>query len=186
MAQKTRENKEGQEPKEDNAPLIHVLDRNISTLISRRAKEEKELSLQERISLAITRFAGSMPFAYLHVAVFGAWIAVNKGWLPILQAWDPTLVVLAMAASVEAIFITTFVLISQNRMAEEDGKRADLALQIALLNEHETTKLVAIASAIAAVVGARADVSGEEVDEMKKSVSPEAVLEEIERQKTQT
>jgi uncharacterized membrane protein len=78
------------------------------------------------------------------------------------------------------------VLISQNRMAEEDGKRADLALQTALLNEHETTKLVAIASAIAAVVGARADVSGEEVDEMKKSVSPEAVLEEIERQKTQT
>ena len=57
-------------------------------------------------------------------------------------------------------------------MAEEDGKRADLALQIALLNEHETTKLVAITSAIAAVVGARADVSSEDVEEMKKSVSP--------------
>ncbi|MBW9064369.1 DUF1003 domain-containing protein [Rhizobium herbae] len=155
-------------------------------MISRRAKEEKELGVQERMSLAITRFTGSMPFAYLHVAVFGLWIAVNKGWLPLVQAWDPSLVVLAMAASVEAIFITTFVLISQNRMAEEDGKRADLALQIALLNEHETTKLVEITSAIAAVVGARPDVSTEDVEEMKKSVSPEAVLEEIERQKTQT
>jgi uncharacterized membrane protein len=184
MAEKTRANTQGQES--TNEPLIHVLDRNISTLISRRAKEEKELGLEERISLAITRFTGSMPFVYLHVVVFGVWIAINEGWLPLLPAWDPSLVILAMAASVEAIFITTFVLISQNRMAEEDGKRADLALQIALLNEHETTKLVAIASAIAAVVGAHADVTGEEVDEMKKSVSPEAVLEEIERQKTQT
>lgn len=186
MAEKTRANHEGRGPNEDNEPLVHVLDRNISTLISRRAKEEKELGRQDRISLAITRFAGSMPFVYLHFAVFSVWIAVNKGWLPLLPAWDPSLVVLAMAASVEAIFITTFVLISQNRMAEEDSKHADLALQIALLNEHETTKLVAIAAAIAAEVGARADVTGQEIEEMKKSVSPEGVLEEIERQKTQT
>ncbi|MEJ1715100.1 DUF1003 domain-containing protein, partial [Escherichia coli] len=90
---------------------------------------------------------------YLHAAVFGLWIIINVGWLPIVPPFDPSLVILAMVASVEAIFISTFVLISQNRMAAEDDKRADLSLQISLLNEYETTKLIAMISAIADKLG---------------------------------
>jgi uncharacterized membrane protein len=159
-----------------------VLDRNINALIQRRAADQKTMSRQERIAQAMTNFAGSMPFVYLHALVFGLWILVNVGWLPVMPAFDPSLVILAMVASVEAIFISTFVLISQNRMALEDDKRADLSLQISLLNEHETTKLIAMLSAIADRLGIETEVEQHEIEEMKQNVPPEVVMEEIERQ----
>jgi uncharacterized membrane protein len=163
-------------------PISAVLDRNINALIQRRAADQKTMSRQERIAEAITNFAGSMPFVYLHTLVFGLWIVVNVEWLPVMPAFDPSLVILAMVASVEAIFISTFVLISQNRMALEDDKRADLSLQISLLNEHETTKLIAMVSAIADRLGIETEVEQHEIEEMKQNVPPEVVMEEIERQ----
>ena len=163
-------------------PISAVLDRNINALIQRRAADQKTMSRQERIAQSMTNFAGSMPFVYLHALVFGLWILVNVGWLPVMPAFDPSLVILAMVASVEAIFISTFVLISQNRMALEDDKRADLSLQISLLNEHETTKLIAMVSAIADRLGIDTEVEQHEIEEMKRNVPPEVVMEEIERQ----
>jgi uncharacterized membrane protein len=165
-------------------PLSTVLDRNISALIRRRAEDEKTLSRQERLAQAMTNFAGSMVFVYIHAAAFILWIAINLEWLPIFQPFDPSLVILAMVASVEAIFISTFVLISQNRMAAADDKRADLSLQISLLNEHETTRLIAMVAAIAEKLRIETEVAPHEIEEMKKDVPPEVVMEEIERQQT--
>jgi hypothetical protein len=73
-----------------------------------------------------------MAFVYLHLSLFGFWIIANLGWIPAVPRWDESFVVLAMIASVEAIFLSTFVLISQNRMAAAADKRADLDLQINL------------------------------------------------------
>jgi uncharacterized membrane protein len=120
-----------------------------------------------------------MRFVYLHLAVFGFWIVANLGWVPGVPQWDESFVVLAMIASVEAIFLSTFVLISQNRMAAAADKRADLDLQINLLSEHEVTKLVAMVSAISEHLGLQ-DVAGDEVEELKRNVAPEAVLDAIE------
>jgi uncharacterized membrane protein len=173
----------GEKPDNGEETVSNVLDRNINALISRSAEEQRTLGFEERMAAAITNFAGSMLFVYIHVVVFALWIAINEGWLPIVPAWDPSLVVLAMAASVEAIFISTFVLISQNRMAAEDNKRADLSLQVSLLNEHETTKLIAMVSAIADKLQVETEVAPQEIDEMKRNVPPEVVLEEIERQR---
>jgi uncharacterized membrane protein len=121
--------------------LSPVLERNIRALQLRRQRDEKEATLEERFAEAITRFTGSMRFVYLHLAFFGFWIAANLGWAPGVPAWDQSFVVLAMVASVEAIFLSTFVLISQNRMAAAADKRADLDLQVSLLAEHEVTRL---------------------------------------------
>lgn len=150
--------------------------------MARRKAEERSASLEERLAAVITRFAGSMMFVYIHAAIFGLWILINIGWLPFIPAWDPSLVVLAMAASVEAIFLSTFVLISQNRMAAEDDKRADLNLQVSLLNEHETTRLLKLIQAIALEVGARIDDEDGEIEELKRDVAPEAVLDRIEEE----
>jgi uncharacterized membrane protein len=92
-------------------------------------------------------------------------------------------VILAMVASVEAIFLSTFILISQNRMTAAADKRADLDLQINLLAEHEVTKLVALVSALADRVGIKTEVDAE-VEELKQDVAPEAVLDEIGRTET--
>lgn len=83
------------------------LDRNITALLERRRQDAATASLQEKAAAAITRFAGSMIFVYIHALVFGGWIVINVGLLPILPAFDPSMVVLDMVASVEAIFIST-------------------------------------------------------------------------------
>ena len=159
--------------------LSSVLERNIEALTQRREREEAEATVQERIAEAITRFTGSMLFVYIHLAIFGFWIVANLGWIPGVPTWDQSFVVLAMWASVEAIFLSTFVLISQNRMQAAADKRADLDLQISLLAEHEITKLVTLVSAIADRMDVRTEVD-EELDEITQDVAPEAVLDEIE------
>jgi uncharacterized membrane protein len=162
--------------------LSSVLERNIHALQARRNREEANASTQDRIADAITRFTGSMTFVFLHVAAFGFWIVANLGWIPGIPKWDESFVVLAMIASVEAIFLSTFVLISQNRMAAAADKRADLDLQISLLAEHEITKLAAVVAAIASHVGVNTEVDSE-VQEIKQDVAPEAVLDKIEATK---
>jgi len=159
--------------------LTPVLERNIQTLCRRRAAEAAAASWQDRIADAVTRFTGSIPFVYLHIAVFGFWIIANLGWIPGIRPWDETFVVLAMIASVEAIFLSTFVLITQNRMAAAADKRADLDLQISLLAEHEVSKLAVLTSAIANHLGVKSSVEGDVAD-AKHEVAPDKVLDKIE------
>jgi uncharacterized membrane protein len=159
--------------------LSPVLERNIHALQLRRQREEKKATPEERLAEAITRFTGSMRFVYLHLAFFGLWIGANLSWIPGVPAWDPSFVVLAMVASVEAIFLSTFVLISQNRMAAAADKRADLDLQVSLLAEHEVTRLVTLVSGIADRLGVETEADAE-VKEIARDVAPDAVLDELE------
>jgi uncharacterized membrane protein len=160
--------------------LNRALERNIRALKAREKAEERRATFDERLAAAITAFAGSMRFVYLHLLIFGSWIVANLGWIPGLPPWDPTFVVLGMIASVEAIFLSTFVLISQNRMAAMADRRADLDLQINLLAEHELTKVVTLVSALAEKAGIDAPVDPGELAELERDVAPEAVLDEIE------
>jgi uncharacterized membrane protein len=160
--------------------MTRVVGRNIQALLARRQDEERWKGLQDRIADTITRFTGSMRFVYIHVAVFGLWIVLNLAWLPVLEPFDPTFVVLAMVASVEAIFLSTFVLISQNRMTALADKRADLDLQVSLLTEHEITRLIQLVTAMARHMGL--DESRDpELHELAHDVVPEKVLDEMEK-----
>jgi uncharacterized membrane protein len=159
--------------------LTPVLERNIRSLDLRRAREQAQATLEERIAQAITDFSGSMKFVYLHIAIFGFWVIANLGLVPGLSPWDPSFVVLAMVASVEAIFLSTFVLITQNRISRAAEKRADLDLQISLLAEHEVTKIAELVAAIAERMGVESARSSE-IDQIKQDVAPEVVLDEIE------
>jgi uncharacterized membrane protein len=159
--------------------LTPTLERNIRALHARRKREDAQATREERVAEAITRFAGSMRFVYLHLAGIAFWVVANVGWIPGVAPWDPTFVQLATIASVEAIFLTTFVLISQNRLAQAEDQRADLDLQISLLAEYEVTRLIAMVSAIAERLGVQTEVD-QEVEELKRDVAPEAVLDHLE------
>jgi uncharacterized membrane protein len=159
--------------------LSSALRRNIEALEERRRQEAAAAPMEARVAEAITRFTGSMRFVYVHLALYGAWILANLGAVPGVPRFDPSFVVLAMVASVEAIFLSTFVLISQNRMAAAADKRADLDLHVSLLTEHELTKLVELVTELAERAGVRAN-ADPEIEEVKKDVAPEAVLDEIE------
>jgi uncharacterized membrane protein len=158
--------------------LAPVLDRNIQALLDRRRSEERAMDWQERLASRITRFTGSMRFVYLHLVIFATWIGWNLPFSP-LPRFDPSLVVLAMAASVEAIFLSTFVLISQNRMQSAADRRADLDLQVNLLAEHEVTRLIRLTRAVAARLGVEESESPD-LPDLERDVEPERVLQQLE------
>lgn len=166
-------------PENPSPALAQVLERNIHALQKRHKEDEARASTEARLARAITDFTGSMLFVYLHLAIFAAWIVINLRWIPGMPVWDPSFVILAMLASVEAIFLSTFVLITQNRMAGVAERRAVLDLQINLLAEHEVTKLIRMVSAIAEHLDIPTE-RGPEIDELKHDVAPEAVLDKIE------
>ena len=183
MAEQAARSKAGPTTPSPKPPgLASVLARNIRMLQKRRAREEATATLEERIADAITRFSGTMKFVYLHAVVYGFWIIANLDLVPGVPKFDPSFVILAMVASVEAIFLSTFILITQNRMSAAADKRAELDLQMSLLAEHEVTKLAALLSAIADRLGVQTEVDAE-VEELKEDVAPEAVLDEIEERR---
>jgi uncharacterized membrane protein len=159
--------------------MANIVVRNISALLERRKEENNRKTKQERVADSITRFTGSMLFVYIHLAIYASWILWNIGVFG-LQPFDPTFVVLAMFASVEAIFLSTFVLISQNRMAIQADKRADLDLQVSLLTEHEVTRLITLVTAMAKKMGIE-EAHDPEIEELKKDVRPERVLDTMDR-----
>ena len=141
--QQSRLNQEGPgDHAEDNPALSKVVERNIRTIVQLRLQAARARSVQDRIADAITDFSGSTAFVYLHIAWFGVWILLNTGRLGV-RPFDPfPYGLLTMVVSLEAIFLATFVLISQNRLSEEAEHRADLALHIGLLTEHELTRVL--------------------------------------------
>jgi uncharacterized membrane protein len=158
--------------------LNPTLERNINALVERRRRERRTATRQEKLADAITMFTGSMWFVYVHLALFAFWIVANLHWIPGVPAWDESFVVLAMIASVEAIFLSTFVLISQNRMTADADKRADLDLQISLLSEHELTKVARLLTQIAARLEVRPE-DESELKEAARDIAPERVLDRL-------
>jgi uncharacterized membrane protein len=159
--------------------MAKVVERNIRALLEQRQEQQGSRSRQEKIADAVTRFTGSMRFVYIHLAVFGTWIVINLGWVPGVPRFDPSFVVLAMVASVEAIFLSTFVLISQNRMSALADRRADLDLQVSLLAEHEITRLITLVTAMAERMGVD-QARDPELSELSRDVKPEKVMETME------
>ncbi|PSR53154.1 hypothetical protein AHMF7605_06220 [Adhaeribacter arboris] len=158
--------------------MAQIVERNIKALLDRRQKDAANKSWQDKMADAVTRFTGSMTFVIIHLLLFGTWILWNAKIFPV-KPFDPSFVVLAMFASVEAIFLSTFVLISQNRMAALADKRADLDLQVSLLAEHEITRLITLVTEIARKMDIE-EAHDPEITELAQDVHPEKVLDTME------
>ena len=120
-----------------------------------------------------------MRFVTIHTVLFGAWVVINFGIVRGLRPFDPSFVGLGTTASVEAIFLSTFVLISQNRLAAANERHADLDLHINLLAEHELTRLAILVERIAAKLDLPLD--DPDFGEVKKDVEPGEVLETLDK-----
>jgi uncharacterized membrane protein len=167
----------------DNPHLADVIERNIKTLLEIRRQIEKRRTLGNVIADNIAKFAGSLPFFYGNAALFTIWILWNLGKLG-LAPFDPyPFGMLTTIVSLEAIFLTTFVLISQNRLSEIADQRADLDLQIDLLAEYEITKILKLTDAIADHLKIR-EGKDKEIEQLKVNVPPEQLLQEMEAQKS--
>jgi len=158
-----------------------VVGRNVAALLDHRRREEAARKIHGRIADAVTRFAGSSTFICLQVVFFATWFLINRGWTPILP-FDDSFYLLGTVASVEAIFLSTFVLIRQNRMADLAEKHAELDLQISLLAEHEITHILKLVAHIAERMNIKA-ADDPELVELKRDVPPKAVLDSMNEQR---
>jgi len=145
-----------------------------------RGDVERRKGRSEQLADWMTKWSGSMVFIYLHALWFGIWVPLNLGWLG-LKVFDPyPFGLLTSIVSLEAIFLATFVLVSQNRQAELADRRAELDLHVNLLAEHEMTRVLAIVDSIAKKLECKLDDDGE-LQELEKDVEPEQLLKELER-----
>ncbi|MEP6673783.1 MAG: DUF1003 domain-containing protein [Ferruginibacter sp.] len=162
-----------------NPEMEKVVERNVNALLDRKKEEIRKRNFQEKLVDSVTLFASSMASVYIHFLFFGIWIISNLGWL-YLKPFDPNFIILATFAAVEAIFLTSFVLIGQRRMNTQADKWAELDLQISLLTEHEVTRIMNLVTAIAKKMDIK-EAHDKEIEELSKDIHPETVLDTIEK-----
>jgi uncharacterized membrane protein len=181
-------------PSPDELPLSGILDRNIQALIHLRKDNDQVRGWHERVVYSLAAFIGSLRFIYLHFAVLIglfvlAWWAsaasiIHGEVMPIVEKFPLTS--LAGLASIEAIFLSTLVLINQRRTNELVERREDLDLQVSLITEHEITRLLHVCDMIAKHLNLNTDSMISDLAEANQDLSPEMVLNRIEAVKSET
>lgn len=171
----------------NNPAQSEIIRKNTSAIAELQRQESAQLPLQERLAGRITDFFGSMAFVYLHVIWFGLWILLNVGLIniPYLSQFDPyPFGFLTLVVSLEAIFLSTFVLIAQNRLARQSERRAELDLQVDLLAEQKVAKILELLDQIVRQLDQNSSrfnfAPDAEVDALKVSPEPQEVLQVIE------
>ena len=127
---------------------------NIDSILAIERRAEQEVPPLWRLVHSVGSFVGSIWFVVVHLLVFATWLLVNSGLLPRL-VFDPyPFSLLGTIVSCEAVVLSTFVLMKQNREGARASQRAHLDLQVNLLSEKELTKVLQIVQRISDHVGA--------------------------------
>jgi uncharacterized membrane protein len=166
-------------PKPKDSNNANSLDAEIRSNVLKVAQIERkhraERTFAERLSELIARFCGTMTFVWIHVGWFAGWVLVNTltGF-----RFDPfPFTFLTLVVSLEAIFLSTFILITQNQETRMTDRRNQLDLQINMLAEQENTKMLEVLAAIAEKVGVSYDNAA--MKALKKPTDPKKLVEEI-------
>lgn len=160
--------------------LRDLIARNVEVIQKIEQRSLQSRSRSERISDKIASFCGSMTFVWLHIIWFAVWLSIN--WLPLtpksMQFDKPPFGTLTFIVSLEAIFLSTFILISENREQRMNEGRNELDLQINLIAEQETTKIIKMLAKIQEKLG----IEDEETDILADPVDAEELAEAVENQ----
>lgn len=160
--------------------MSQVLTGNIQAILEAEAQIGKPATRGEKVAEKITGFCGNSTFVWVHVFGFAAWIGCNVA-LPEAWRWDPVpFSFLTLVVSLEAIFLSSFILITTNRQGATADRRAHLDLQINLLAEQENTKMLGLLEKIADQVGVNRK-TDPEIKALQQATHPQKVLKEIDR-----
>jgi len=149
---------------------------NIETVSRLEEAILSKRTLSDKIADIIASFCGSMAFVWVHIAWFGGWIVGNTV-LPIKHLDPFPFQFLTLIVSLEAIFLTTFVMISQNRQGRASDRRNHLDLQINLLAEQENSKMLTMLDAISKKMGISEE--DPDVQVLEEATEPEKLVEQI-------
>lgn len=160
--------------------LASAVRRNIDAIVRMEAGYNQQRSLSDRLADKIGDFSGSMAFVLLHLGIYGTWILINLGVLPVAPRFDPfPFMLLSMVVGVEAIFLSTFVLMKQKRMSQRADDRAHLDLQVNLLAEREMTLVLQMLEGISHKLGVT--VGDKELRELAEETPLEAMAAEVQK-----
>jgi uncharacterized membrane protein len=160
------------------ASAEQLTEQNVETVTRLEETAREQRTPTDRLAEKIAKFCGSMTFVWVHVVWFGGWIFLNV--IPGIPHVDPfPFTFLTLIVSLEAIFLSTFILISQNLDSRISERRSHLDLQLNLLSEQENTKMIGMLHAIAAKVGA--DLTQDShLKALSEETQPERLIEQIE------
>lgn len=145
-ARQSRQGKSSQKPQA--AQRGDPIRETVREVIQMEQQDDLQMGPGDHLADRMTAFSGSMTYVALHAVWFAAWIGLNLGAFGI-EPFDPyPFGLLTMIVSLEAIFLATFVLISQNRQSQKADRRSKVDLQVNLISEREITKLVELVDEI--------------------------------------
>ena len=149
---------------------------HINSIVRQEEEALERRSGIERLADAIGVFAGSPLFILLHLALFAAWLSVNTGEFSWMRPFDPyPFSLFAMIVAVEAVVLSSFILMRQNRMMRRGEHRDHLNLQVTLLAEKEITKVLQMVRAICGRMGLVNIVADKEIRELSQNTSIESL-----------
>jgi uncharacterized membrane protein len=158
--------------------------RNIDAIAELERQALHERSTLDRFSDVITNAAGSPGFLAVHAVWFGVWIAVNALRQPALDPYPFGFLMLIV--SLEAIFLTSIVLMTQSRMTRQADKRAHLDLQVNLLAEQELTAMLQMLHALCEQSGVAITVRDTRVEQLLKETDIHKIAVALDQKLTET
>src|SRR4029077_4431157 len=154
---------------------------NIEAIAKLEAEALHGRTPTERASDAIVKFIGSMMFILMHALLVAAWSLVNLKVIPGVKPFDPfPFGILALLVSSESVFLTIFVLISQNRMARQAEGRSHLDLQVGMLAEQELTMMLQMLQKLCQHVGVDVKSAALQVQGFSKTTDVQKLASELE------
>jgi uncharacterized membrane protein len=153
---------------------------NIEAIANLEEEALHRRTAAERASDAIVKSIGSTPFLLLHIVLVAIWSTVNLNLIPGVEPFDPfPFGILALLLSAEAVFLTIFVLISQNRMSREAERRSHLDLQVGMLAEQELTVMLQMLQKLCRHAGVDVKSSDQQVQGFSKTTDVQKLAGEL-------
>lgn len=164
-------------------PQSTSVESNIKSVAEIERHFEEQRNLFDRIADTVARFSGSIGFVILHLLWFTTWFLINTGLIPGISKFDPyPFIFLSMTVSVEAVLLSTFVLMKQNRMQHKSDQRDQLNLQIDMLAEKEITKILQVLLVVCHRMGISEMELDKELIEMVRTTSVDHLARQIKRE----
>ena len=154
---------------------------HIDSIVRQEEEALERRSSAERFADAVGVFAGSLLFVVLHLVLVIAWLLVNSGKIHGARPFDPyPFSLLGVIVAVEAVILSSFILMRQNRMMRRGERRDHLNLQVDLLAEKEITKLLQMVRAICGQMGLQNIMADKEIGELSQTTSIESLSQTLE------
>jgi uncharacterized membrane protein len=161
----------------------HPLGENIRAVVELEREAHRNTPWSDRLGIAVAGFAGSLRCLLFHLVLFGGWILLNCGVIPGLKPFDPyPFTLLVLCVSLEAILLSSFVLISQNRLSRLADERAHLDLQINLLAEQENTQALILLQDLCRHLKVPARTQDAALADLTRPTQPSQVVQAIQRE----